>query len=265
MPQESQTSPESTGAARAAKCSGSTFRMSESKKTRTSAGVAPLAAVASNPRERARALLPTPKPVETTVAPAPSAAAAVPSRDPSSTTTTWPTPAAARAARTTAATVVTSLRAGMTTSKRGTGAYGIPEALLSSRASSPREDVRTSGISSPPRRPPHGRIPRRSCPDLPRRREAALTDDQPVAAAGLHAGEIAPRPGGGVAGAGIRRRPLRGDGALRLAHHESLPLHLLRRPEHGRRDVDRGAGDDGRRAGVEPGGATDRQPGGDVR
>src|SRR5436305_7663874 len=126
MPQESQTSPARTGDARDSKCAGWTFRMSESKKTRTSA------AVASTPLESARALLPPAEPVDTTTAPAPAAAAAVPSPDPSSTTTTRPAPRATRAARTTPATVASSLRAGMTTSKRGTERYGTALGLAAS-------------------------------------------------------------------------------------------------------------------------------------
>src|SRR4051794_5304381 len=109
-------------------------------------------------------------------------------------------------------------------------------------------DCKPGGVyHSRPRRTPHGRIARRPRPDLARRREAALADDQLVAPAGIHACEAAARPGRGVAGAGARRRPLRGDRALRLAHHEPVPLHLLCGLEHGRRDVDRGAVDDGRR------------------
>ena len=86
--------------------------MSASKKTSTGADAA------ATPCASARALLPgspgaAPR---TTAAPAAAATSAVRSDEPSSTTITRPTPEAARAARTTPATVGSSSRAGMITS-----------------------------------------------------------------------------------------------------------------------------------------------------
>ncbi len=94
--------------------------MSASKKTSTAASEA------STPRASARALSPGSPGgrARTTMAPAREASSAVRSVEPSSTTITRPTPRAARAARTTPATVGSSSRAGMTTSKDAMGSDG---------------------------------------------------------------------------------------------------------------------------------------------
>jgi hypothetical protein len=86
--------------------------MSASKNTRTAASEA------STPRASASALSPGSPGGRAwiTVAPAREASSAVLSDEPSSTTITRPTPWAARAARTTPATVGSSSRAGMITS-----------------------------------------------------------------------------------------------------------------------------------------------------
>src|SRR5436305_7559145 len=107
--------------------------MSASKKTSTGASEA------STPRASACALLPGSPGgrARTTVAPAREASPAVPSDDPSSTTITRPTPAAPRAARTTPATVGSSSRAGMITSKSGMGRDGSSLLLPRSAPDSP--------------------------------------------------------------------------------------------------------------------------------